>query len=170
VASTQQNTLQRLVALDWVAVHRRGVEPGPDPRGKRGEQLIGAAPWRLRAGGGHLGGVRSLDMGLLAESCSEQGAGSRRSRGDGGRDGALRPPATHGPGRPDAAHRPASGPAVSATQGNPDEALNRAYRDAGGPTASLWEIAGAGHTGGIAAAPEEYERKVIGFFDDALLR
>ena len=54
-------------------------------------------------------------------------------------------------------------------QGNPDEALNRAYRDAGGPTATLWEIPRAGHTGGISAAPAEYERRVVGFFDRALL-
>jgi hypothetical protein len=33
----------------------------------------------------------------------------------------------------------------------------------------LWEITGAGHTGGISAAPAEYERRVMGFFDRALL-
>ena len=54
-------------------------------------------------------------------------------------------------------------------QGNGDEALNRAYRDAGGPTTALWEIPGAGHTGGLSAAPAEYERRVVGFFDRALL-
>jgi hypothetical protein len=57
---------------------------------------------------------------------------------------------------------------VRGTRGNPDESLNRAYRAAGGPTAALWEIAGAGHTGGIAADPVEYERRVVGFFDRAL--
>ncbi len=28
----------------------------------------------------------------------------------------------------------------------------------------------AGHTGGYAARPAEYERRVVGFFDRALLR
>jgi hypothetical protein len=28
----------------------------------------------------------------------------------------------------------------------------------------------ASHTGGIEAEPEEYERRVVGFFDRALLR
>jgi uncharacterized protein len=41
------------------------------------------------------------------------------------------------------------------------------YRAAGGPK-TLWEIPGAGHTGGIRAQPEEYERRVIAFFDHAL--
>ena len=57
---------------------------------------------------------------------------------------------------------------IRGMKGNPDEALNRAYRGAGGPTATLWEIPRAGHTGGISAAPAEYERRVIGFFDRAL--
>lgn len=58
---------------------------------------------------------------------------------------------------------------IRGMQGNADEALNRAYRDAGGPTTTLWEIQRAGHTGGIAAAPAAYERRVIAFFDRALL-
>jgi hypothetical protein len=45
--------------------------------------------------------------------------------------------------------------------------LSIAYRAAGGPTTSLWEIPGGGHTGGIAAEPATYERRVIGFFDRA---
>ena len=59
---------------------------------------------------------------------------------------------------------------IRGMQGNGDEALNRVYRDAGGPTVGLWEIEPAGHTGGIAAAPAEYERRVLGFLDRALLR
>jgi dienelactone hydrolase len=43
------------------------------------------------------------------------------------------------------------------------------YRAAGQPKA-LWKIPGAGHTGGIRAQPREYERRVVGFFDAALLR
>jgi hypothetical protein len=53
-------------------------------------------------------------------------------------------------------------------QGNGDEALNRTYRHAGGSTTTLWEMPAAGHPDGITAAPAEYERRVIGFFDRAL--
>jgi uncharacterized protein len=58
---------------------------------------------------------------------------------------------------------------ISGGRGNPDEELNPVYREAGGPTAVHWEILQAGHTGGLAAAPHEYERRVVGFFDRALL-
>jgi len=58
---------------------------------------------------------------------------------------------------------------IRGMKGNGDEALNRVYRDAGGPSVSLWEIPRAGHTGGISTTPAEYERRVIGFFDRALL-
>jgi hypothetical protein len=58
---------------------------------------------------------------------------------------------------------------ISGGRGNQDEELNPVYRDAGGPTAVHWEIPRAGHTSGLAAAPEEYERRVVGFFDRALL-
>ena len=57
---------------------------------------------------------------------------------------------------------------IRGMNGNDDESLNRAYRAAGGPTTQLWEIANAGHTGGISAAPADYERRVVGFFDRAL--
>lgn len=42
------------------------------------------------------------------------------------------------------------------------------YRSAGEPK-EIWEVPGSGHVGGIEARPTEYERRVIGFFDDALL-
>jgi uncharacterized protein len=58
---------------------------------------------------------------------------------------------------------------IEGLQGHPDEALNRIYRDAAGPSATLWQIPGAGHTGGLSALPAEYERRVVGFFDRALL-
>jgi hypothetical protein len=58
---------------------------------------------------------------------------------------------------------------IRGMEGNDDETLNRAYRDSGGPTAALWELPRAGHTGGISAAPVEYERRVVGFFDRELL-
>ena len=58
---------------------------------------------------------------------------------------------------------------IRGMQGNADEALNRVYRDAGGASVALWEIAGAGHTAGISAVPAEYERRIVEFFDRALL-
>jgi uncharacterized protein len=42
------------------------------------------------------------------------------------------------------------------------------YRSAREPKA-IWEVHGSGHVGGITARPKEYERRVIGFFDRALL-
>ena len=50
-----------------------------------------------------------------------------------------------------------------------EKALTPAYYDAAGQPKTLWEVAGADHTGGIDAAPGEYESRVVGFFDRALL-
>ena len=50
------------------------------------------------------------------------------------------------------------------------ERLNDLYHRIAGEPKALWEIPGAGHTGGLEARPEEYERRVVGFFDAALLR
>ena len=47
--------------------------------------------------------------------------------------------------------------------------LNPEFHRAAGEPTTLWEIPGAGHTGGIRAQPGEYERRVIGFFEHALL-
>ena len=48
------------------------------------------------------------------------------------------------------------------------ERLNRGYHAAAGDNSTLWEIPEARHMGGLASRPEEYERRVVGFFDDAL--
>jgi hypothetical protein len=50
------------------------------------------------------------------------------------------------------------------------EDLNVDYFRAAGKPKALWKIAQAGHVGGYQAAPREYERRVIAFFDRALLR
>ena len=47
--------------------------------------------------------------------------------------------------------------------------LGRRYAEAAGPTASHWEVPGAGHIRGLDAAPAEYERVVVGFLDRHLL-
>jgi fermentation-respiration switch protein FrsA (DUF1100 family) len=50
------------------------------------------------------------------------------------------------------------------------EELNVHYFRAAGEPKALWKIAQAGHVGGYQARPREYERRVIAFFDRALLR
>ncbi len=49
-----------------------------------------------------------------------------------------------------------------------EETVNVPYFEAAGEPKELWEVPGAGHTGGIDAQPAEYERRVTGFFEDAL--
>jgi pimeloyl-ACP methyl ester carboxylesterase len=53
--------------------------------------------------------------------------------------------------------------------GNETEVLTPEYQRGAGPTASLWAIPRAQHIKGIEAQPREYEHRVVGFFDDALL-
>jgi uncharacterized protein len=43
------------------------------------------------------------------------------------------------------------------------------YAEAKGPK-EIWEVPGSDHMGGIEARPKEYERRVVGFFDRALLK
>ena len=57
---------------------------------------------------------------------------------------------------------------IEAVNGNPDEILNEVYADRGGPSTDLWKTAAGGHTGALAAAPTEYEQRVVSFFDHAL--
>jgi uncharacterized protein len=49
------------------------------------------------------------------------------------------------------------------------EEHNPAYQQAAGGSAERWLIPEAGHTGGLRANPDEYERRVIAFLDAALL-
>jgi uncharacterized protein len=49
------------------------------------------------------------------------------------------------------------------------EELNEQFYAAAGQPKTLWKIPEAAHTGGLDARPEEYERRVINFFDQALL-
>ena len=57
---------------------------------------------------------------------------------------------------------------ISAGKGVDSEVLNRRFYDVAGEPRTLWEIPEAGHTGGLEARPQEYERRVVGFFDQAL--
>ena len=59
---------------------------------------------------------------------------------------------------------------IYATPGQGGEAeLTETFYDAAREPKELWRVPGSGHTGGIEARPREYERRVIGFFDNALL-
>ena len=58
---------------------------------------------------------------------------------------------------------------IRGLEGQPAENLNRAFNDAAGEPKDLWEVPGARHTAALAASPQEYERRVVGFFDRALL-
>jgi uncharacterized protein len=53
--------------------------------------------------------------------------------------------------------------------GGEEKQLNPKYYAAASAPKQIWEIPEAAHTGGIDARPQEYERRVVGFFDDALL-
>lgn len=54
-------------------------------------------------------------------------------------------------------------------QPNVQELTPKYYAAAGGPK-QIWQVEGAGHTGGIHTRPVEYERRVSEFFDAALSR
>ena len=58
---------------------------------------------------------------------------------------------------------------IAAPNAPTGEKLNRGYAKAAGDSATLWEIPESGHVGGLEARPEEYERRVVGFFNEALL-
>jgi dienelactone hydrolase len=49
------------------------------------------------------------------------------------------------------------------------EELNETFYAAAGRPKTLWRIADAAHTGGLETHPRVYERRVVGFFDRALL-
>ena len=58
---------------------------------------------------------------------------------------------------------------VYGSEGQASElALNPVYFDAARAPKALWKVPGAGHTGGLAAQPAAYERRVVAFFDRAL--
>jgi uncharacterized protein len=58
---------------------------------------------------------------------------------------------------------------IAAPNAPTGEDLNRGYFAAAGHPKTLWEIPESGHVGGLSARPREYERRVVGFFDRALL-
>jgi uncharacterized protein len=59
---------------------------------------------------------------------------------------------------------------IAAPNAPTGEDLNRGYYRAAGRPKTLWEIPESGHVGGLEARPAEYERRVVAFFNRALLR
>ena len=57
---------------------------------------------------------------------------------------------------------------IYATPGQGGENLNPTYYAAASQPKSIWAAEG-GHTGAISAEPEEYERRIVAFFDSTLL-
>ena len=51
----------------------------------------------------------------------------------------------------------------------PEPFMNRRLAERAGPGAQLWELPDTGHVGGIFAHTEEYGRRMVSFFDAALL-
>ena len=50
-----------------------------------------------------------------------------------------------------------------------EKTVNPVYFDAAFAPKAIWEVPGSGHTQGIETQPKEYERRVVRFFDRALL-
>ncbi|HEY6054519.1 MAG TPA: CocE/NonD family hydrolase [Gaiellaceae bacterium] len=159
-------------AVSWL--NRR-----PDVRGGRvggigfsvgGEMLLeaAAANRQLRAVVSEGAGIRSIREGLLLgprgwfalpEYAVQTAAVALLS-------GTAPPPALD-----DLAARIAPRPLllIHAENGGGGEELNEDFYRAASEPKELWRVAGARHTGGYQADPRVYERRVVGFFDRALL-
>ena len=59
---------------------------------------------------------------------------------------------------------------IYAAHGQGGEELNPKYYAAAHEPKTLWRVTEGKHTGGIEARPAEYERRVVGFFDEYLLK
>jgi hypothetical protein len=57
---------------------------------------------------------------------------------------------------------------VYAAAGQGGEDRTPEYYDAAGEPKAIWRVERGGHIGGLTAEPEEYRRRVLAFFDDAL--
>lgn len=58
---------------------------------------------------------------------------------------------------------------IYAEHGAGGEELTPEYYAAAGQPKQVWMVPGSGHTGGLRACPAEYEERLVGFFDRALL-
>jgi fermentation-respiration switch protein FrsA (DUF1100 family) len=58
---------------------------------------------------------------------------------------------------------------IYASSGQGGEELSQDYYESARQPKLVWKVPGATHTNGIEVRPREYERRMIGFFDEALL-
>ena len=58
---------------------------------------------------------------------------------------------------------------IYAENGGGGEELNADYFRAASEPKTLWKVADAGHVGGFRAQPQQFEERVVRFFDGALL-
>ena len=58
---------------------------------------------------------------------------------------------------------------IAAGNAQNESEFNRLYADAAREPVELWDIPEGTHTAAIRERPDEYERRVVGFFDEALL-
>ena len=58
---------------------------------------------------------------------------------------------------------------IWAPNGGNIEHMSREYYELAGGPKQIWEMPTAKHVGGIRDQPQEYERRVVGFFDKTLL-
>jgi hypothetical protein len=58
---------------------------------------------------------------------------------------------------------------IYSAQGQGGEDLSQDFYESAGEPKAVWEVPKGGHVGGAEALPREYERRMVGFFDDALL-
>jgi fermentation-respiration switch protein FrsA (DUF1100 family) len=59
---------------------------------------------------------------------------------------------------------------IYAKGGQGGEELSQDFYESAGEPKEVWEVPEGGHVGGLDARPGEYERRVIAFFDEALLK
>jgi fermentation-respiration switch protein FrsA (DUF1100 family) len=57
---------------------------------------------------------------------------------------------------------------IRGAEGQAGEELNSDYYEAAAEPKEIWTVPGAGHTGGLEAEPEKYERRVTAFFEREL--
>jgi dienelactone hydrolase len=59
---------------------------------------------------------------------------------------------------------------IYAEHGQGGEELSQEYYESAREPKSVWKVPGADHVGGAEARPREYERRIVDFFDQALLK
>jgi uncharacterized protein len=59
---------------------------------------------------------------------------------------------------------------IYAKGGQGGEELSQDFYESAGVPKEVWEVPEGGHVGGLDARPREYERRVVAFFDQALLK